>query len=181
MADFEDRHLISRVLVEDDRNAFSELVRRHQSAVRGLLRRLTAGDTFQADDLAQETFLLAYEKLHTFRADARLSTWLYRIAYNLFLSQLRREKARPAPGRAEACVSAPRNNGHLVMDLDRALAVLRPKERAAVLLCCVEELTHPEAAEIMSCPVGSVKTWVLNGKRKLRKRLEAWKDTCRNG
>ena len=65
-----DAQLIARVLVQDDRHAFSELVRRYQSALRATLRRLTAGDHALADDLAQETFLLAYHNLASFRQEA---------------------------------------------------------------------------------------------------------------
>jgi len=77
-----DVELIARVLVEDDRHAFSELVHRYQSAILATLRRLTAGNHALADDLAQETFLLAYRNLKSFRQEARFPTWLYRIATN---------------------------------------------------------------------------------------------------
>src|SRR5580765_5663432 len=87
-----DAQLIARVVVHDDRHAFSELVRRHQSSVRATLRRLTAGNHALADDLAQETFLLAYRKLATFRQEAQFSTWLYRIATNAFLTDARKRK-----------------------------------------------------------------------------------------
>src|SRR5262252_10773534 len=87
-----DAQLIARVVVHDDRNAFSELVRRHQSAVRTTLRRLTAGNNALADDLAQETFMLAYRNIKSFRQEAKFSTWLYRIATNAFLADARKRK-----------------------------------------------------------------------------------------
>ena len=87
-----DAQLIARVVVHDDRHAFSELVRRHQSAVRATLRRLTAGNHALADDLAQETFMLAYRNLKSFRQEAQFSTWLYRIATNAFLADARKRK-----------------------------------------------------------------------------------------
>ena len=74
LADPADAALIARVLGGDDRQAFATLVRRHQSTVRNLLRRLTAGQHALADDLAQETFLQAYRKLGQFRADAQFAT-----------------------------------------------------------------------------------------------------------
>src|SRR5436309_5765 len=92
-----DAQLIARVVVSDDRHAFGELVRRHQSSVRATLRKLAGGNTAQADDLAQETFLLAYRNLKSFRQDAKFSTWLYRIAYNAFLADLRKTKELPLP------------------------------------------------------------------------------------
>ena len=80
-----DADLVARVLVKDDHHAFAELVRNHQSAIRGLLRQLTRGDLALADDLAQETFLRAYKNIRNFRGEAKFSTWLYRIGYNLSL------------------------------------------------------------------------------------------------
>ena len=87
-----DAELIARALAGDDRHAFAELVRRHQSAVRACLRRLTAGNHALADDLAQETFVLAWRNLRTFRQEARFSTWLYRIATNCWLADARKRK-----------------------------------------------------------------------------------------
>ncbi len=96
-----DAQLIARAVVQDDRHAFGELVRRHQSAVRSTLRRLNGGNIAQADDLAQETFLLAYRNLKSFRQEAKFSTWLYRIAYNVFLADARKIKELPMPEDAE--------------------------------------------------------------------------------
>ncbi len=87
-----DAELIARVVVQDDRHAFSELVRRHQSAVRATLRRLTAGNHALADDIAQETFMLAFRNLRSFRQESKFSTWLYRIATNAYLADARRRK-----------------------------------------------------------------------------------------
>ena len=86
-----DADLILAVLERDDRSAFAELVRRHQSQVRTVLRRLTRGDTALADDLAQETFVLAWRNLRHFRFEARFSTWLYRIAFNAWQSEARKK------------------------------------------------------------------------------------------
>src|SRR5262244_1719780 len=96
-----DAQLIARVLVQDDRHAFGELVRRHQSTVRACLRKLTSGNAALADDLAQETFLLAYRNLKSFRQEAKFSTWLYRIAYNVFLADARKMKEVSLPEETE--------------------------------------------------------------------------------
>src|SRR4029450_8407193 len=87
-----DAQLIARVLVKDDRHAFGELVRRHQSAVRACLRKLTVGNHALADDLAQETFLLAFRNLRSFRQEAKFSTWLYRLAPTAYLADARKRK-----------------------------------------------------------------------------------------
>src|SRR4029453_19288338 len=87
-----DAQLIARALVGDDRHAFTELVRRHQSTVRACLRKLTAGNHALAEDLSQETFVLAWRNLKSFRQEARFSTWLYRIATNCWLADARKRK-----------------------------------------------------------------------------------------
>ena len=87
-----DADLLARVIVEGDQHAFGELVRRHQSPVRGLLRQLVRADVELADDLAQETFIRAYKNIRSFRGEAKFSTWLYRIAYNVFRENARKRK-----------------------------------------------------------------------------------------
>ncbi|HEY7725401.1 MAG TPA: sigma-70 family RNA polymerase sigma factor [Anaeromyxobacteraceae bacterium] len=170
-----DADLVARVLADDDRRAFAELVRRHQSAVRGLLRRLGAGDAATADDLAQEAFLLSYRKLASWRGEGRFSTWLYRIAWNAWASQARRAPAplppEPAPPRPAADAALERH------DLERALARLRQEERTALALTCVGEVTHEEAAAILDWPLGTLKAHVLRGKEKLRRLLVAAEET----
>lgn len=170
-----DTELITRVLVRDDRHAFGELVARHQSAVRGLLRRLTGGDVAQADDLAQETFLRAYRGLRGYRGGAKFSSWLYRIACNVFFSRDRGSReAPPEPLALEEGgpeVSLPDTLLERY-DLERALASLKPRERAALILTYANELTHEEAAVVLDCPLGTLKTHVARAKEKLRRRLE---------
>jgi RNA polymerase sigma factor (sigma-70 family) len=167
----DDAELVARVLAGDDRRAFAELVLRHQSMVRGMLRRLASGDAALADDLAQETFLRAYRSLRNWRGGARLSTWLCAIAYNAWVSQARKAP-QPVPPEPEPARPA----GDLAIDrhdLGRALARLRGEEREALALAYGQELTHEEAAEILHCPVGTLKTHVLRGKEKLRRLLLA--------
>src|SRR4029079_7692161 len=98
-ADVTDAQLIARCLVGDDRHAFAELVKRHQSAVRACLRKLTAGNHARADDLAPEQFGLAWRNLKSFRQEARFSTWLYRIATNCWLAHPRQRPAGMRGGR----------------------------------------------------------------------------------
>ncbi|MEO8738375.1 MAG: sigma-70 family RNA polymerase sigma factor [Casimicrobiaceae bacterium] len=178
-----DAALIARVVVSDDRHAFSELVRRYQSAVRATLRKLTGGNLALADDLAQETFLLAYRNLKSFRQEARLSTWLYRIAYNAFLADARKIKevqladdvdADDFAASEPAAVGGVARSAALAIDLERAMSILSDAERAAIVQCYHNDLTHEEAAVVLGCPVGTVKTHVLRAKEKLRTRLGAW-------
>jgi RNA polymerase sigma factor (sigma-70 family) len=172
---YTDADLIARVLSHEDQNAFGELVRRHQSPVRAFLTRLTRGDLHLADDLAQETFLKAWQKLQTFRGDSRFSTWLFGIAFNEFRGAARQKKELAlddldeSPPELEQPSTA--LNSHLHLDLTEALKLLNSNERAAVVLCCQNGLTHEEAAQVLDCPPGTVKTNVLRGKEKLKRRL----------
>ena len=183
-----DAELIARVVVRDDRHAFSELVRRHQSAVRATLRRLTAGNHALADDLAQETFLLAFRNLGSFRQEAKFSTWLYRIATNAWLADARKRKEEllgdrdadvadddsgDAPDEGSG-VPDPARAVTLSVDMQRAMAVLSEAERAAIVQCYHNDLSHEEAAQVLNCPVGTVKTHILRAKQKLKARLAAW-------
>jgi RNA polymerase sigma factor (sigma-70 family) len=78
--------------LQEDHDAFAELVRRYQSPLRAWLRRLTDGDAARADDLAQETFLRAYRRLRSFRGKGKFSAWLFGIAYNGFRNDARRQR-----------------------------------------------------------------------------------------
>ena len=172
---FTDADLIARVLSREDHNAFGELVRRHQSPVRAFLARMTRGDAHLADDLAQETFLKVWQKLHTFRGGSRFSTWLFSIAFNEFRMASRRRKELALEDMDESQLEsegpAAARDRHLRMDLTEALKLLSSSERAAVVLCCQNGLSHEEAAQVLDCPLGTVKTNVLRGKEKLRRRL----------
>ncbi|HQR10539.1 MAG TPA: sigma-70 family RNA polymerase sigma factor [Casimicrobiaceae bacterium] len=181
-----DATLIARALVGDDRHAFAELVRRHQSTVRACLRKLTAGNHALADDLSQETFVLAWRNLKSFRQEARFSTWLYRIATNCWLADARKRKEELLGDRDEAIADdddgGPDEASHgdhargasIKLDMERALAVLSEGERAAIVQCYHNDLTHEEAAYVLNCPVGTVKTNVLRGKQKLKVALAAY-------
>ncbi len=171
-----DAELIARVLLDDDRHAFGELVRHNQSQIRSLLRRLTCGNAALADDLAQETFLRAYRGLRNYRGGARFSSWLYRIAYNVFLSDKQRHPARPdLPHKDVTSTSVNLARQYALRhDLDRALATLDPAEHAAIALAYGTDATHEEIAELLECPLGTVKTNILRGKDKLRHVLHAW-------
>jgi RNA polymerase sigma-70 factor (ECF subfamily) len=164
-----DAELCARVIAGDDRHAFAALVRRHQSGVRSVLRRLCAGDAALADDLSQETFVRAWKGLRGWRGGARFSTWLHRIAVNAWLSQAR----RGPPPAADDPGSQPPADGPVEArrDLERAFAFLRPEERIALSLAYAQDLTHEEAAEAAGWPVGTLKTHLLRGKEKLRQRL----------
>ena len=182
-----DAQLIARCIVGDDRHAFAELVKRHQSGVRTCLRKLTAGNHALADDLAQDTFVLAWRNLKSFRQEARFSTWLYRIATNCWLAHTRKRREELLGDRDAELVDdaddAPGGGSHdadhargttMKIDLERAMARLSEAERAAIVQCYHNDLSHEEAAYVLGCPVGTVKTHILRGKQKLKAALAAW-------
>jgi RNA polymerase sigma-70 factor (ECF subfamily) len=171
-----DADLVARVLLDDDQHAFGELVRRHQSSVRGLLRQLTRTDVSLADDLAQQAFLRAYKNIRSFRGEARFSTWLYRIAYNCFREDARRRKELVGIDEEQLRTQHDPQaaNPGLRHDLMRALNLLPLNERSAILLCCQNGLSHDEAARVLDIPLGTVKTNVLRGREKLKRMLADW-------
>lgn len=174
---FADNDLIARVLLNDDRNAFGELVRRHQSQLRASLRRMTGGNIELADDVAQETFILAWKNIKSFRFEAKFSTWLYRIAFNAWQSEVRKkheilldEELMPER-EAPECVA---ETTGMRRDLDRAMDGLTIGEHNAITQCYYNDLSHEEAAYVLSIPLGTVKTNILKAKEKMRAKLAAY-------
>jgi RNA polymerase sigma-70 factor (ECF subfamily) len=161
--------------VAGDRAAFGELARRHGSAVRGLLRRMGA-QASEADDLAQDAFLAAFERIAEFRGEGTFQAWVRRIAARLYLRRLKRDRrlaeiVREAGDEAAAESDAGDADGRL--DLDEGLRALAPAERLCVSLCYGAGLSHAEAAEALNLPLGTVKSHVNRGLGKLRARLGA--------
>lgn len=176
-----DQALVARALLGNDRRAFEQLVRRHQGMVRAQLCRLLHGDAAAADDLAQETFLLAWRKLDQFRSEARFSTWLYRIAYACFLQMCRTKSwaarnAQDDDAMEELPMPAPAMD--LRMDLTRAMQHLSTGEQTVLLHCVQLGLSHEEAAYVLSMPLGTVKTHATRGKAKLKTWLSAWQNAA---
>jgi len=177
-----DAVLVARVLAGEDRHAYAALVRRHQGAVRALLRRLTQGDDALADDLSQEAFIQAFRKLGQFRGEARFSTWIYRIAYNAFLMNLRSRKPEESLDGTEGSVPSSDSDEppsgesrvDLQMDLKHAMKCLSPAERAVIVQCYYLDRSHEEAAYVLDCPLGTVKSHVSRAKQKLKSALQVW-------
>jgi RNA polymerase sigma-70 factor (ECF subfamily) len=164
---------------EGDRRAFARLVHAHQSRVRLQLRRLAHGDVALADDLAQETFVQAWLHLADFRGDARLATWLHRIALTRFLQHARRPRL-PTPWRDPDDTDAaepghdPRAAEGLGRDVERALLALTEIQRLAVVHCFHLDLSHAEAAQVLGLPLGTLKSHLERAKSRLRDLLGAW-------
>ena len=172
----DDTTLIARVLTSNDQRAYRELVNRYQSQLRYSLRQLTGWDESLADDLAQETFIKAFKNLHKFRGDARFYTWLYRIAYRQFASHYRSRKiTEPLPDAEEEHNShQPIGTTELHRDIAGALAQLPPDQAMALHLHLHREHTHREIADIMDSPLGTVKSHIQRGRKRLKVLLSEW-------
>lgn len=156
-----------------DQRAFAALVRHYDPRLRALAYRLL-GDRARMDDALQETYVKAFRSLPRFRNDSALGTWLYRIAYNACLDELKRtrvvvdidsvrERAEPGPDPAETLATR--------QTLVLALAGLPPEDRAAVLLVDAEGFDYRSAAEVLGVPEGTVASRLNRARAALRHTL----------
>lgn len=154
-----------------DQGAFRLLVETHERRLRAFLVQLAGPD--QGDELAQETFLKAWQSLHGFRGDSKFSSWLCAIGWRLFVDHKRRERSegRRREAAAELAETAAEPSGGERLDLARALAGLEPVERAALVLCEGHGWSHDEAARILRIPLGTLKGNVRRAKLKCREHL----------
>lgn len=156
-----------------DQQAFEELVRRHQSSIRNLLRSVCRNSAL-ADDLAQDTFLQAWRQLRSLRVPDAFKSWLRKLAINSFRQHLRREGAfwNPAEVEADDVVCTPATTEGL--DLNSALGVLAPSVRLCIVLSYREGMSHSEIAAATQLPLGTVKSHIARGTIRLRKLLAAY-------
>lgn len=159
-----------------DRRAIERLLRIHQPQVHAVCRRITGNDA-DALDATQEALIAIVRGLPRFDGRARLSTWIYRIATNASLDELRRRKRRPLVGLPEhdgttidpADASTP-DPGDAVGDrdeVDAALAQLAPDFRAAVVLRDLCQLDYAEIADVLEIPAGTVRSRIARGRAQL--------------
>jgi RNA polymerase sigma-70 factor, ECF subfamily len=166
----DDAFLVARVVAQQDAAAFGELVRRHQSQVRNFLRKLTR-DVDAADDLAQDAFLHAWDKLHTFVGHGSFIGWLLKVAYTTFLQSKRKTKRYLEvlqQSAAESTAGEAVSVSDEISDLDKFLAVLTAEERAVMILSYACGLSHREIGDATDLPVGTVKSIIFRGKEKIR-------------
>ena len=168
----EDNQLVARVVSAQDTQAFGELVRRHQSQVRNFLRKLS-GDVTLAEDLSQDCFMHAWNKMQTFSGRGSFIGWLLKVAYTTFL-QSRRKSKRYAEILEEAGHATEIEDRHQsvqadeVGDLEKLLAVLTNEERAIMVMSYACGLSHREIGDATNLPIGTVKSVIFRGKQKIR-------------
>ena len=160
-----------------DTEAYAALVKQYQKMVHVLAFRMT-GSLEDAEDLAQETFLRAYQELESFRGAAKFSTWLCQIAINLSLNWRARENRRGGIHAkwAENVISEG-DSSHLFPDelsrqVQEALNRLPVKQRAAMVLTVYEERSHAEAAELLGCTEATISWRVFAARQKLKRWLK---------
>lgn len=164
-----------------DQDAFAVLVQRHQRRVFNLVYRMLQ-QYDEANEVTQETFLAAWQGLRSFRRDARFTTWLHRIAYNCALKQLEQRKkdsALQVAMQAEAVDSDERVGAELEVHDRQAIvrehiSTLPAKYRVVLVLRHLQEMTYEEMAEILTMPIGTIKTHLFRARNLLKERLEAF-------
>jgi RNA polymerase sigma-70 factor (ECF subfamily) len=169
----EDARLVRRARL-GDAAAFEGLYRAHVGRVHALCLRL-AGTRNAAEDLTQEVFVRAWRKLSTFRGEAAFGTWLYRLALNVVVSELRSGRldgdvpADEDPGFAGR--QAPGRTPELGLDLERAIAALPDGARKVFVLHDISGLRHDEIARVMGIAVGTARVHLHNARSRLREVL----------
>ena len=171
-----------------ERQAFCTLVESHSDRIYGYLLHML-GDREEAADLAQETFVRAWEALDRFRGGAAFSTWLYRIATNLAIDALRRRKRRgqcqsldepieTRGGEVDRQIADPVRlpdeqlaTAQLQAEVWRAVGELSPKLRAVLLMFDFEQFCYEDIARALRVPVGTVKSRLFNARQQVKAKL----------
>ena len=180
LAEQDDSQLVA-ASKQGDQDAFALLVQRHQRRVFNLVYRMLQ-QYEEANEVTQEAFLAAWQGLPSFRGEARFSTWLYRIAYNCSLKQLEQRKrdnalqlamqelASKDEERTEATLEA-RARWESIRE---QLVTLPAKYRVVLILRHLQDMTYEEMAEMLTMPIGTIKTHLFRARNLLKERLEAF-------
>ncbi|TGB02043.1 RNA polymerase sigma factor SigW [Halobacillus salinus] len=169
-----------------DQSSFEDIVAFYQNKVFHICLRMI-GNSYEAEDLAQEAFIRAYTNIHSFDERRKFSTWLYRIATNLTIDRIRKKKpdyhldaeVKGTDGldmysqlaADQALPEEEVESLELQSYIHQEILALPPKYRSVIVLRYLDELALQEIAEILDIPVGTVKTRVHRGREALRKRL----------
>lgn len=183
-----DAALIAAVL-GGDTEQFALLVTRHQQRVMRFILRYEY-NTHDAQDLAQETFLQAFRGLPSFQAEARFSTWLTGIAFNLLKNHISRNPTKQylhldieeqAEGECSVASDNPAQayeRTQLLLAMERAVAALAPSMRDPLVLVASEGMSYEEAADLLKLPIGTLKSRVCRARLQLADDLRAFRGAC---
>jgi RNA polymerase sigma-70 factor (ECF subfamily) len=172
-----DETLLEEFLAGRD-SAFTDLVSRHEDRIFSMALRMT-GDRADAMDATQDTFILAFRQAHRFRGESAFGTWLYRIGINACRDLLRKKKRQPTPEEdvAERDASSMRAGSveeqvATRLEVKEALATLSPEYREAVAMHDLGGIPYEEIARLTGVSVGTVKSRISRGRRRLAELLE---------
>ncbi len=178
----EDTELV-RLCQDGDMVAFEQLFHRHQERVHSVASRMM-NNPEDALDMTQEIFLRAYQKIGKFRFTSAFSTWLYKLATNLCIDELRKRKRTPNTAPLEEAISKADGNtpeeDAILSDRQsqvwQAIDSMKENERAAIVLRDIEGLSYKEIAEVFGCSLGRVKSRIHEARQKLKTILETETD-----
>lgn len=177
-----------------DRAAFAELVGKYQQPLFNFIFR-TLRDETETEDVAQNTFLQVWKSRDRYQRTAKFSTWLFTIARNLCLNEIRRRSRHPAESLEESHVEhedLPQRqyedkknilpadtalHGELARKIEEALAELPENQRTAILLCRQDELSYEEIAEVLGCSLSATKSLIHRGRETLKEKLKPYLQT----
>jgi RNA polymerase sigma-70 factor (ECF subfamily) len=185
-----DQEIVARARTGEEA-AYRELVRRYERPVFSLIYRMVRNREL-AEDLAQDTFVKVLNALGSYRPEFKFSSWVFKIANNVAIDQLRRRELdtlslegsphATTPEAIEATTLELGARGESALDevasrelgseIERAIARLRPEYRSCILLRHVEDRSYEEIAEILDLPLGTVKTYIHRARHELRAMLE---------
>lgn len=176
---------------QGDTAAFAELVDKYKQPVMNLAYRMLR-DATEAEDLAQNVFVQVFKSAHRYETSARFSTWLFTIARNLCLNEIRRRTRHPAESldaphpeqesqplhQVEDTKSAsPPDDllqGELREKIERVLDELPENQRIAILLCRQEEMSYEEIARVLGCSLSATKSLIHRGRETLKEKLKPY-------
>lgn len=153
---------------DGDTEAFGNLVNRYEDFVFTLILRMVRSEDM-ARDIAQETFLRAYRGIRRFELRSSFKTWLYRIAYNTALSHIKREKIemKEIESTEPSLDTAPSHS--LKLTLEKLIGKLKPELQSVIIFHYYDDLKYDEIAEVLQCPIGTVKIRLYRAKYELKK------------
>jgi RNA polymerase sigma-70 factor (ECF subfamily) len=177
-----------------DRAAFAELVEKYKQPLFNFVFR-TLRDETETEDVAQNTFLQVWKSRARYERTAKFSTWLFTIARNLCLNEIRRRSRHPAESLEETHaehddqpsrqyedkkIFLPTEtalHGELAQKIEEALAELPENQRTAILLCRQDELSYEEIAEVLDCSLSATKSLIHRGREFLKDKLKPYLQT----
>ena len=177
-----------------DRAAFAELVEKHKQPLFNFVFR-TLRDETETEDVAQNTFLQVWKARARYQRTAKFTTWLFTIARNLCLNEIRRRSRHPAESIEEmhaehedqprqqyedkTHLAAPEKllHGELAAKIEQALAELPENQRTAILLCRQDEMSYEEIAEVLDCSLSATKSLIHRGREVLKEKLKHYLQT----